>query len=235
MNMNAPQLRFFQAASFGIWKCAIGHSKRFGHARMARTYSIYECPTIYTSHIYSGQSILFATTCAITLAAQRVFNDKIATGLGDANSYGYARQLRNEIVHRGLDLSATGHSDSTTLFVLCPPTVTDQSRKKTYTRPFTYTIELATHCNAAVNLAIGEALERLDLFNPAQHIVSQTDTVAAILGSSEIPDWVKAMIPLAFRQMDYPVAAEEIAESRIKQIRSLLGQQQGEITPAASA
>jgi hypothetical protein len=128
-----------------------------------------------------------------------------------------------------------GIRTTTTLYVLCPPTVTDQSRKKTYTRPFTYTIELATHCNAAVNLAIGEALERLDLFNPAQHIVSETDTVAAILSSPEIPDWAKATSPLAFGQMDYPVAAAEIAESRIKQMRSLLGQQQGEITPAASA
>jgi hypothetical protein len=149
--------------------------------------------------------------------------DQVAAGFGDANSNGYARELRNEIVHRGLDSSAAAHSDNATLYVLCPPTVTDRKREKTYTRPFTYTTQLATHCNAAVNLAIGEMLERLDLFNLAHHIVSEAEAAAAISGSPVMPDWAKAMSLSAFAGMNYFAFAEEVAAARIKKMRDLLG------------
>jgi len=155
--------------------------------------------------------------------AQRAFNYQVAVGFGDANSNGYVRELRNEIVHRGLDLSAAAHSDSATLYVPCPPTVTDRKRNKVYTSPFTYTIQLTTHCNTAANLAIDAMLGCLDLFNPAHHIVGEEETVAAIGGSPVIPDWVKAMIPSAFAGMNYSAVAEEVAAARIKKMRALLG------------
>jgi hypothetical protein len=184
VDMNAPQLRFFGGLLWYLemrnW--ALDKVRTCPHGSNA--FDIRMPHDLYFSYLF-GAVDLVGDYLRDDPAAQRAFNDQVTTGLGDANSNGYARQLRNEIVHRGLDSSAAGDSDNTTLYVLCPPTVTDQSRKKTYTRPFTYTVELATHCNAAVNLAISEALERLNLFNPEQHMVSETDTVAAILSSPE--------------------------------------------------
>jgi hypothetical protein len=221
VNMDAPQLRFFGGLLWYLemrnWALerirACPHGSNIFEIRMSHD--------LYFSYLF-GAIDHVADHLRDDPTAQRAFMDQVAAGFGDANSNGYARELRNEIVHRGLDSSAAAHSDNATLYVLCPPTVTDRKRKKTYTRPFTYTIQLASHCNAAANLAIGELLESLDLFNPAHHIVREVEAVAAISGSAVMPDWAKAMIPSAFAGMDYSAVAQEVAAARIKKMRALL-------------
>lgn len=68
--------------------------------------------------------------------ARLAFINQVENDFGDPDNRKstYVRELRNAIVHRGFDPSPSGHSDGTTLRVLCPPTVL--SIKKTKFREF---------------------------------------------------------------------------------------------------
>lgn len=154
---------------------------------------------------------------------RRAFIDRIEDGFRDTQNYKYVRELRNAIIHRGLDPTAAGHADDTTVYVLCPAAVQDRGSKNDYTCTFKYTVELATHCNAVINAAITDALDRLDLFNVAKHMISEADICAAINNSAAMPEWAKALARKAVEEMDYPTLAADLAATRIKQMRNLLG------------
>lgn len=134
------------------------------------------------------------------------------------------RELRNAIIHRGLDPTAAGHADDTKIYVLCPPDVQDRQGKKSYTAPVEYLVELAAHCNAIVNPAIADVLNHVDLFDSLPHMVKKEDVQAAISNSTEIPDWTKAMAEKAWDEINYPNFAAEMAVARTRKMRTPLGQ-----------
>jgi hypothetical protein len=85
--------------------------------------------------------------------------------LGEQN-YSYLRELRNSVVHRGLNptpLAAV--TDENHLFVFCPPVVNDRKMSKSYRCSFAYTVELAEHCNRISNKVIFQALDGCGFFN----------------------------------------------------------------------
>src|SRR6266404_2208475 len=82
------------------------------------------------------------------------------------DNYSYIRELRNSVVHRGLNPTAlAGVTDQNHLFVFCPPVVNDRKMRKSYTCTFAYTVELAEYCNTASNTVIFQALDGCGLFN----------------------------------------------------------------------
>lgn len=155
------------------------------------------------------------------------FTSRLENGFDDTEDYYYVRELRSAIIHRGLASVATGHADGTKVFALCPTAIQDRRRKKSYNCPFKYTVELAAHCNITSNAALALELDRLGLFDPVQHVVSEEDVRAAIGASAAVPDWAKAMAGQALERMDFPEAAAELAATRVERMRSLLGQPQG--------
>jgi hypothetical protein len=155
--------------------------------------------------------------------AHRAFLDQIEDGFGRTDNFKYVRELRNEIVHRGLDPTVAGHADDTTVYVLCPPKVQDRQRKESYTCSFKYIVQLAAHCTAVVDPAISATLNRLDLFNPTRHMVCEEDVRAAVRNSTAMPDWAKAMSERSFDEIDYSELAMKLAAARIKRMRGLLG------------
>lgn len=138
-------------------------------------------------------------------------------------NYQYVRELRNAIVHRGLDPTTAGHSDCTTLHVLCPPVVQDRQGRRSYTPSLRYLVELADQCDAVVNPAIADVLNQLDLFNPATHIIDEQIVQTAISNSTEMPDWSKVMAAKAIGE-NYAVWTAKIAATNIQKMRGLLGQ-----------
>jgi hypothetical protein len=151
------------------------------------------------------------------------FIARIKSAFGTTQNFKYVRELRNAIVHRGLDPVATGHAKDATVSVLCPAVVQDRSGNN-YTCTFKYMFELATHCNVVTNPVIAEALEDLDLFNIVHHIVEEDSLHAAIDSGATMPDAAKAMVKEALRHMDYAAMAREVATARVKEMRILLGQ-----------
>jgi hypothetical protein len=80
--------------------------------------------------------------------------------------YSYLRELRNSVVHRGLNPTPlAGVTDEGHLFVFCPPVVNDRKMSKNYRCSFAYTVELAEHCNSISNKVIFQALDGCGFFN----------------------------------------------------------------------
>ncbi|HEY1794682.1 MAG TPA: hypothetical protein VGG57_01050 [Stellaceae bacterium] len=151
----------------------------------------------------------------------KTFKDQVRNGFGKTDDYCYVRELRNSVVHRGLDPSAAGHSDQTTLRVLCPATVEDR-KGKPYSCSFKYLVELAQKCREATDPAITNILEGLDLFNPQLHKPNRAETIKAVDRATEMPDWAKALAKQAFGRMDFEDATSHLAKSRVDTMRKLL-------------
>jgi hypothetical protein len=149
------------------------------------------------------------------------FIDRIKDGFGKGDDYNYVRELRNSVVHRGFDPSAAGHSDQTILHILCPAAVEGRNGR-TYSCSFKYLGELAQKCREAIDPAISNVLEGLNLFNPQLHEANRTETMNAIESATEMPDWAKVLAKQAFDQMDFADVAQKVAKSRIDNMRKLL-------------
>jgi hypothetical protein len=159
-------------------------------------------------------------------AVRSAFESQLEAGFGNTRDLQYVRELRNAIIHRGLDPAAIGHGNGTLLRVLCPCAVPDRKGKETYTCTFKYMDELATHCNVVTNSAIAYTLDRLGMFDPSQHISSEEEVRTVIYASTAMPKWATDMAGNAFSQMDFSTLVAGIAAHRINQMKTLLGQSQ---------
>jgi hypothetical protein len=175
---------------------------------------------LYFSNLFGGVDLV--RDYLRPLGEEAAFHDAVKRGFAGAD-YEYARQLRNSVVHRGFNPAGSAHVDGAVVKVLCPAKVYDQDGNKSYVCTFRYTVELADHCNQAVNPAIFEVLERRGLLHPAQIIVSKEETMEAIRSAEAVPDSVKAIAQKVIDKMDLVAAFTEMAATGIEQMKALLG------------
>jgi hypothetical protein len=154
--------------------------------------------------------------------ARSAFEGRLEAGFTGTQNLKYVRELRNAIIHRGLDPAAAAHSDGTFLHVLCPGSVPDRRNKETYTCTFKYMSELAIRCNIITNSAIAYTLDQLGMFDPSCHIVSEEEVNVAISASTAMPDWAKELARSALPVMNLPALASSLTTTRINQMRALL-------------
>jgi len=176
---------------------------------------------LYFSNLFGAVDIVRDHSKEIREKAD--FEEVIRRGFGNADDYQYARELRNAIVHRGLNPASAGHADDKILYMLCPPIVSDRAGKKHYSCTFLYTVQLAECCNQIVNAAIFEFLDSHDFLKSAEMTVSKEKTLEAVNNSTAMPDWAKAMAAQAFDNIDFEQMATTIAETRINHLKDLLG------------
>lgn len=151
------------------------------------------------------------------------FEDRVLQAFPRSDDYRYARELRNAIVHRGLDPAAAGHSDNNILYVLCPSSVMNQSEKTSYSCSFQYTVQLAERCNSIVNPAIFDFLKSHGFLDPRQAPINKDQSLEFIRNSTVMPDWAKAMAVQGLNQIDFDQMALEIATARVNNLKRLLG------------
>lgn len=150
------------------------------------------------------------------------FSKKLKEGFGDNDDYYYVRELRNSVVHRGLNPTASGHSDGNILYVLCPAKVKDRNGKAYYSCSFKYLLDLAQKCHQVFNLVITDVLKELNLFDPTPNKLNIAEIMNVIDNSTEIPYWAKELSKQAFTTMDLNKVATEMANDRADKMRSLL-------------
>ena len=88
------------------------------------------------------------------ISARKDFEQQLQNGFAAAGDYFYARELRNAIVHRGLDPAAQGVQKGQHIFAPSPPLVFNRDGKKAYVCTHPLLTDLAGACNAASNAAI---------------------------------------------------------------------------------
>jgi hypothetical protein len=154
---------------------------------------------------------------------KQAFEDQLKQSFPRPGDYPYARELRNSIVHRGLDPAMFGTQRGPFVFAGCPPVVHSLGGKKSYACSYTLLVDLAAACNAASNVAILSVIERKGLLDPARHMPGETETLDAIAESPHMPDWAKQMAEESINSMDFGSMAADLAQSRVRLLRSLLG------------
>jgi len=84
---------------------------------------------------------------------------------------------------------------------------------------------LAECCDRVVNRAIFDALTEEDLLNPGKLITSKEQVLDAIECSTAMPDLAKSMAQRALDDMDFAKLGAEMSETKIKQLKALLGRE----------
>jgi hypothetical protein len=154
---------------------------------------------------------------------KKAFADHLQQGFPKPGDYIYARELRNSIVHRGLDPTMQGTEKGDFVFALCPPIVFKRNSGDGYVCSTPLLVDLAAACNKASNMAILKIIEREGLLDAASHILEQEPIFETFGEESHIPDWAEDMAEDAFATTDFEGMAIEIAQARVQKLRSLLG------------
>ncbi len=134
---------------------------------------------------------------------------------GEAN-YLYIRELRNAVVHRGLDITSTAHIDGDFPMILAEPKVQNRTRTKTYVTFGKYLLQVIAKCESVVGPVI------LDYLNAAGIFQATIDAEAALVEYREVveqsnamPDFVKAMALATEFEPEWAVAAHSSAMTKL--------------------
>lgn len=135
---------------------------------------------------------------------------------GEAN-YSYIRELRNAIVHRGLDITSAAHIDDNFPMILAEPKVQNQKRTKTFVAFDKYLLHVIAKCESVVGPVM------LDCLNAAGIFESTIDADVAIAEYREaveqahaMPEHVKAMALAMEFKPEWAVAAHSAAMDKLR-------------------
>lgn len=112
---------------------------------------------------------------------------------GEAN-YAYLRELRNSIIHRGLDITSAMHFVGTFPLILCAPKLQNQRGTKSFHAFDKYLLNVIAKCEAVVGPVMFECLTSVNLLA----LTIDGDAVKAEIrdnvdASPSMPDHVKTM------------------------------------------
>lgn len=120
------------------------------------------------------------------------------------DNYRYLRELRNCVVHRGLDISSAARVDQDFLLLLAPPDVSDREGKKTSRAFGSYLVEVIAKCEKVIGPLIARHLKEVGLMKP---LLTQDQAKAEALKflstAFAVPDWVKQQALQSLSQVDF--------------------------------
>jgi hypothetical protein len=135
---------------------------------------------------------------------------------GEAN-YSYVRELRNAVVHRGLDITSGAHIDGDFPMILAEPKVQNQKGTKTFVSFDKYLLHVIAKCESVVGSVM------LDCFNAAGIFEATIDADAAVAEyrngveqSHVIPDHFKAMALATEFKPEWAVAIHNSAMTKLR-------------------
>jgi hypothetical protein len=136
---------------------------------------------------------------------------------GEAN-YSYIRELRNAVVHRGLNITSAAHIDGNFPMILAEPKVQNQKKTKTFVAFDKYLLHVIAKCE----LVVGSVM--LDCLNATGIFEATIDTDAAIADYREavkqshaIPEGAKAMALAVEFKPEWAVAAHTSALTKLRE------------------
>lgn len=128
---------------------------------------------------------------------------------GEAN-YLYIRELRNSVIHRGLDITSAAQFDGTFPMVLAAPKVQNPSGTKTYASFDKYLLHVIAKCEAVIGPTIRECLDDAGLFQATiDTTAAEIEYREAVEQSHVMSDHHKALARSIEFEPEWAVAAHE--------------------------
>lgn len=122
---------------------------------------------------------------------------------GESN-YNYIRELRNSIVHRGLDVCSAAHVHEDRLLVIAPPKVSDRHGRKSFSAFGNYLIEIIAKCEVTVGPLIAKHLEEVGLLKPLlTQDQARAEASRFLAEAPSVPDWAKQHASSFISQLDF--------------------------------
>lgn len=122
---------------------------------------------------------------------------------GEKN-YSYLRELRNSIIHRGLDIISAAHIENDFPMIISPSPVSNRSGTIVHTAFGYYLIEIIEKCERVIGDVF---LEHIEKFGLLQMQIPQENAVALskkfISDSTAIPEWVKGRALKSVDEINY--------------------------------
>lgn len=136
-----------------------------------------------------------------------------------ANNYAYIRELRNAIVHRGLNLFSTAHFPENVPLLVAPNQITNKSGNRRYESFSFYVLGVIERCESVVGPTIEAHLENIGLFEKyPDSEESLAESLEFIESSVVIPDWAKKMAQATIGKVDFHV----IHQASVAKLREIL-------------
>ena len=137
---------------------------------------------------------------------------------GKAN-YDYLRELRNSIIHRGLNINSSAHIQDDFPMIIAPSPITNRGGNISYLAFDYYLIDLIKKCESILGPTFLEHIEECKIFE-----MQMTNEEAIrhskqdILNSTAMPDWVKNMALNTIEDINH----EEIYLVSINNLKKIL-------------
>lgn len=136
---------------------------------------------------------------------------------GKAN-YCYIRELRNAVVHRGLDITSAEHIDGDFLMILAEPKVQDRTGTKTFVAFSKYLLHVIAKCESVVGSVMLDCLNDANVFEAT---VETEATVAewhkAVEQSHAMPEHAKLIALATEFKPEWAVAAHSSAMTKLRE------------------
>ncbi|ULU23194.1 hypothetical protein [Dyella terrae] len=135
-------------------------------------------------------------------------------------NYWYVRELRNSIVHRGMNIFSAASFRNNVPLLIAPQTVTNPDGTKVYRRFGVLLIQTIGLCEVVIGPLLEEHLGRAGLFSiQIEPEVWREDMVTSVEEAADfVPEWVKKMLPEALESVDAAV----VHQSTIDRLKSVL-------------
>jgi hypothetical protein len=137
---------------------------------------------------------------------------------GKAN-YSYIREVRNAIVHRGLDITASAHIHGDIPMILAKPTIQDQRGKRTFIAFDIYLIHVIAKCESVVGPLMLDCLNAAGIFEASVDVGGADAEYHEAVQMIDMPDDTKAMAWAATLRPEWAV---DIHGSTMLKLRAAL-------------
>jgi hypothetical protein len=127
------------------------------------------------------------------------FDEALAEGLktdnfSGAQILGYVRELRNGIVHRGINPTSGGEEVDGIVCAISPPQVKNRRGTETFPAPFKLLRDLFRHLETHAKPVLAKFLSTtIDNLKSREPHLLQSDAVSAMEEATHMPDWAKDM------------------------------------------
>lgn len=135
---------------------------------------------------------------------------------GKAN-FSYVRELRNAVIHRGLDITSAAHFVGSFPMILAEPKVTDQWKTKTFFAFDKYLLHVIAKCELIVGPVMLDCLNAAGIFEATLDAETAVSNLREEVEQSQaMPEHVKAMALLTEFKPEWLVDAHSSAMAKLR-------------------
>lgn len=148
------------------------------------------------------------------LHSRLVFNE-FPNGM---ENHSYVRELRNSVVHRGLDITSAAHFDGNFPMILAEPKVQDRNGKKTHVAFDKYLLHIIDKCESVYGPVMLDSLSAAGFFETPKDVETAiSEFREAVDQSHAMPDFAKLMALEVSFKPEWAMAAHSAAMNKLRE------------------